>query len=269
MSLGKVAIIGHNGFVGSSLTTQLLNSGVQVSGFSSRTDTQELHNNVWDSLIIAAPSAVKWLANLNPLEDAINVDSLFRKIEATKSNRQYLFSTLDVYAKKNQNESDIENFEESQAYGHNRRNLEEALLATCDNLTIIRLPALFGHGLKKNIYYDLLHMNQIENVSSNSIFQWYPVSRLLEDLTIIAKNKIEIINLVSEPIKTSVVVNEVFPEVFDIVSRDSKSETEIIYECESLYASLWNKSNDRYMFETDYIIKLMVETREFYEQVSR
>jgi len=268
MNLGKVAIIGNSGFVGSNLAMQLLKSGIQTKGFNSMSDTHELYSNTWDNLIIAAPSAVKWLANLNPLEDAKNIDELVKKIEATKSSRQYLFSTLDVYAKKNQNESDTENFEKSQAYGRNRRNLEEALLASCKNLTIIRLPALFGIGLKKNIFYDLLNKNQLEKVSMDAIFQWYPISRLLEDLIVITENEIKLVNLVSEPLETSIIVNEVFPEVLEIVSRIANSQNQIRYQCESIHASFWSNSKKKYMFESNYIIKLMKQSREIYEQVS-
>jgi hypothetical protein len=269
MNLGRLALIGHNGFVGSNLAAQLLKLNLEVSGFSSTTDPHQLYSSTWDSLIIAAPSAVKWFANLNPLEDARSIESLLGKVQATRSKKQFLFSTVDVYAKKNQNENDSAEFEESQAYGRNRRKLEETLMASCSNLTIIRLPALFGIGLKKNIFYDLLNKNQLENVSIDSIFQWYPVSRLLEDLRVIADNDIKLINLVSEPIETSVVVNEVFPELMEVLSSNSGSKNKVVYECESIHSYLWRESGSKYLFPEDYIINLMKESKNYHNQSSR
>jgi hypothetical protein len=65
---------------------------------------------------------------------------------------------VDVYHKTyNVDEKSEINTDNLNAYGLNRRFLEEWVIKNMNKYTIIRLPALFGNGLKKNFLYDLLN----------------------------------------------------------------------------------------------------------------
>jgi hypothetical protein len=77
------------------------------------------------------------------------------------------------------------------------------------------LPALFGKGLKKNIIYDLIHNNQIQNIPLNSSFQWYNLDWLKKDIEIIINNKIQICNLFTEPIETKEIIR-LFKKIYNI-----------------------------------------------------
>jgi hypothetical protein len=79
-------------------------------------------------------------------------------------------------------------------------------------LHIVRLPGLFGPGLKKNVIYDLLHDNCLDAIHPESAFQYYDVTSLWEDLEIIEKNELDLVNLVTEPLGTKRMVDTCFPQ---------------------------------------------------------
>ena len=59
------------------------------------------------------------------------------------------------------NERTIINPKKNDDYGRNRYYVEKFVNSHFANCTIIRLPSLFGKGLKKNFIYDLLHCPKI------------------------------------------------------------------------------------------------------------
>jgi hypothetical protein len=65
---------------------------------------------------------------------------------------------VDVYdVKCGVNEDHIIDPEKSDYYGRHRLAFEDFVKANFTNVTIIRLPGLFGEGLKKNFIYDILN----------------------------------------------------------------------------------------------------------------
>ena len=78
-----------------------------------------------------------------------------------------------------------------------------------ENLLILRLPALFGRYIKKNIIFDLLHKNQIDKINYNSYYQWYNLDKLVNDTSknIGVTNKFRIVNLFPEPLHTSEILS--------------------------------------------------------------
>ncbi len=48
----------------------------------------------------------------------------------------------------------------------------------------MRLPGLYGPGLKKNVIFDFLHDNDVHKIDSRGVFQFYDTTRLWRDLEI-------------------------------------------------------------------------------------
>src|SRR5262249_20480845 len=100
------------------------------------------------------------------------------------------------------------------AYGSNRRLLEERI-ADRFQTTIVRLPGLFGPGLKKNVIFDFLHDNDVRKIDSRGVFQFYDTTRLWRDLEIALRNRIPLLHLPTEPVSVADVVRAGFGVEFD------------------------------------------------------
>jgi hypothetical protein len=76
----------------------------------------------------------------------------------------------------------------------------------------VRLPAIFGTGLRKNVIFDLLNDNRLERVNPDSRFQWYPLARLPQDLETVEASRLSLVNLFTEPVATRAILSSFFPE---------------------------------------------------------
>lgn len=151
-SWGRCALIGDTGFVGGALRRD---QDFDVT-FNSRTIT-DIEGQSFDRLICAGAPATMWAANANPDSDAANLDRLASCIEAARFERLVLISTIAVLQDSSARYTEsTAQYCLAPAYGRNRRALEERLLAL-PGVTVLRLPALFGPGLKKNFLFDLMN----------------------------------------------------------------------------------------------------------------
>jgi nucleoside-diphosphate-sugar epimerase len=225
-------IIGHRGFVGSNLSRQL--PGARGAG---RKEIGALAGQTFGNIYCAAPQAKKWWANLNPEQDWQEVHSLIescRKIACTGS--FILFSTVDVYDPPAGVDERTKPFAESHPYGRHRFTLEEAVLDIFGSKArVIRLPALVGYGLKKNIIYDLLNNNNISQINPNSAFQWFNLDHLP---SIIARVKSldngQTLNVASEPLATHSILDAWFA---DMKKKLNWNAAPIDYDVRTVYGS--------------------------------
>ena len=77
-----------------------------------------------------------------------------------------------------------------------------------DNFLIIRLTALVGKHLKKNILYDIKNKFQLDKINKNSVYQYYPIDNLSKDVEKLSNEKNKVIHLNSEPIKVCEILND-------------------------------------------------------------
>jgi hypothetical protein len=202
------ALIGHTGFVGGSL----LRARSYDTLINSK-NTNEMRNGSFDLVVCAAVPAVKWLANKEPEKDRAAIAGLADALATIEAREFILISTIDVYSDTSAESDEGTSIDPSvnHAYGRHRLEFERWVIDRFPNTRVIRLPALFGEGLKKNVIFDLLRGNQTESVNPASRFQWYPMRRLASDVERIRANDIRLINLFPEPIRTSEILGAFFP----------------------------------------------------------
>ncbi len=147
------AIIGYSGFVGGNLLRQHDFAGQ----FNSR-NISDSAGAAFDTLVCAAAPGSMFQANALPEQDLQQIEALCRNIAGIRARRFVLISSIAVLANfAGEDDESTEAFQTELAYGRHRRRLETFCAEHFDNTLILRLPALFGLGLKKNFLFDLLN----------------------------------------------------------------------------------------------------------------
>ncbi|HDI3228112.1 TPA: NAD(P)-dependent oxidoreductase [Vibrio cholerae] len=204
--MSKDGLIGYTGFVGQTLLKQRHFDALYRS-----INIDEIIGCDFDTIVCAGAPAVKWLANKEPDSDKKNIENLIFHLSKIRAKKFILISTVDVFSSPNlSNEETFVNKENLHAYGLHRRLLEEFVEKNFDDYLIVRLPGLVGPGLKKNVIYDFLNNNNLSSIDSRSVFQFYPMVNLWQDIEIAIKNNLKIIHLTSEPIGTAEIADKVF-----------------------------------------------------------
>lgn len=210
MTAARRALIGHTGFVGSSL-----NVAGRFTDVYNSANSATMAGQAYDRIICAGVSAAKWIANGDPEGDWAAIARLIQVLERTEAEQFVLISTIDVYPDpaSGGDEATIIDGEKNHAYGRNRLRLESWAAAHFTNCRIVRLPALYGAGLRKNALYDLLHDNQVDRINPAGLFQWYPMDRLWTDIGRAIEADLRLVNLFTEPTPMSAIIEDCFPGV--------------------------------------------------------
>lgn len=228
----RCALLGHTGFVGGNLLRQFPFGGTYHSK-----NIGDLAGRSYDLIVCSAVSAVKWQANKDPESDWRGIQSLLDVLTRVDARRFILISTIDVYPNPvSVTEADDPSGIPSHAYGIHRLKLEHFVRNRFPVHHIVRLPGLFGDGLKKNVIYDLLHSNLLENIHPDGVFQYYDLSRLWPDLGKTMAASLPLLNVATEPLPTRDIVSRFFPN-----SRiGAKASGAGRYDFRSRHDTLWN-----------------------------
>lgn len=147
------ALIGHTGFVG----TTLMQTRTFTDAYHSRNIAEIAHRS-FDLLVCAGAPASMWAANQDPGADEANLIALSATLSSVDVKHFVLISTIAVFDDPSAGYDEHRaGYEIEKAYGRNRRAFEERLQARFPDIHILRLPALFGKGLKKNFVFDLIN----------------------------------------------------------------------------------------------------------------
>jgi len=203
------ALIGSTGFVGSNLLRQ-----APFDAWYHSRNIERIAGREFDWLVCAGAPAEKWRANQDPESDRANLERLKQAIANVWARRAILISTVDVYPRPCEVDEESP-FDPAAAtpYGYHRYQLEGFFRARFDTL-VVRLPGLFGPGLKKNVVFDLLHGNALQHVHADGSYQYYPLHRLWSDLMTAWQAGIRLLNLTTEPLATETLIREVFDRPF-------------------------------------------------------
>ncbi|WP_117190673.1 NAD-dependent epimerase/dehydratase family protein [Rhizobium terrae] len=203
------ALIGHTGFVGSNLTRQ-----TQFDALFNSSNITEMKGRSFDRIVCAGVRAVKWLANAEPEKDLAEIAALAHILETVKAKTFTLISTVDVYPKPfDVDEDTVFARDAAEAYGRNRLFFEDTVRSLFERVQIVRLPGLFGTGLKKNVIYDMLNDNRVAYINPESSFQWYDLAQLSMDLAKVEELDLPLVNFAVEPITTEEIRQRFFPEM--------------------------------------------------------
>lgn len=211
----RTALIGYTGFVGSNIATQ----STFDDYFNSQNIT-DIEGREYDLVLSAANKADMWRINQEGDKDRAEIEEYLGHIKKAKIKKLVLISTVGVYKSPNGADEDTQIDVEGLApYGVNRYYLERECAKTFDT-TIIRLPGLFGDGLKKNVIFDLLHNNMVEKIHHAGVYQYYNLSNIWRDIEIALREQLSLVNFATEPVQT----DEVAAYCIDIKDFDQEPQ---------------------------------------------
>lgn len=189
------ALIGSTGFVGGNLQRQMAFD----DGFHSR-NIDALAGGRYSLLVCAGAPAEKWRANQAPEADRASLARLTSALQHVQADRVVLISTVDVYPSPTAvDEATPIDDDGGQPYGRHRLALERFVQARF-HTTVLRLPGLYGPGIKKNVIFDVLHGKPIDGLAPDSTHQYYDLARLGRDVETALACGLELVNLATEPV---------------------------------------------------------------------
>lgn len=204
------ALIGHTGFVGGNLLSQ-----GKYDDLYNSSNIGDIAGKSYDLVVSAGVKAAKWIANKEPEADRAGIATLERALEKVRAERFVLISTVDVYPRPIEvDESTPLSTTEGQPYGRHRLELEAFVRARFPNAVIIRLPGLFGNGLKKNAIYDFLHDNRTDLIHQDGVFQFYDLDRIEADVQRCLAAGLQLVNFATEPVSVRDIARRAFGREF-------------------------------------------------------
>ena len=239
------ALVGHTGFVGGNLIRQH-----EFAALYNSKNIGDIRGRAFDTIVFSGAQAKKWWANQNPEADLAGIDNAIENMRDVSARRVILISTIDVLPQRAGIDEDFDCASvENHAYGKHRLRLEQAMTSMFDQVNIVRLPALFGPGLKKNVIYDLMHDNILETINPASAFQYYDLTRLWRDIEFVVAHDLPLVHLFPAPVATQKILDAFFPDKL----VGAKAAAEAQYDYRTKYDSLFGRS-DGYIAGADDVL---------------
>lgn len=176
----KALLVGSTGLVGQNL---LASYDFDTAVHS--TNVSEAFIDEYSLVVYAGVTGMKYLANRFPENDLQVIDSALENLQQIKAEKIVLISTIDVYEHPfEKDEDDPVDDMQASPYGRHRAFLEQAVRNEYPHALFVRLPAIYGNGLKKNFVYDMIH-------ASPSRLEAWRYQEFAEESSLIKENYIE------------------------------------------------------------------------------
>ncbi|MGH9318925.1 MAG: NAD-dependent epimerase/dehydratase family protein [Vicinamibacteria bacterium] len=243
------ALIGNTGFVGGNLLRQRAFDATYHS-----VNIAEIEGKRFALLFCAGAPGVKWQANREPERDLESIERLMRSLGSVSADHVVLISTVDVYPDANGVDEDTRIAEGAGTpYGQHRLLLERFVQGRFPS-TVVRLPALFGPGLKKNAVYDFIHRNRLDAISPDSVFQFYPLPRLSEEIECARAAGLSLVNFATEPVS----VRRVAADAFGLDFRNQNAPLPVHYDMRTKHAEAFGRQGP-YLYDADEVLRHLRE----------
>lgn len=231
------ALIGHSGFVGSTLQRQ--------AAFEARyrsSDIANIRGREFSQVVCAGVPAMKWIAERDPEADSANIRALFDHLATVSTPDFVLISTVDVFPdSRGKTEDSVPDEAALTAYGRNRLWLERAVCDRFPGALVVRLPGLVGPGLRKNVIFDFHNSNALHLIDHRGVFQFYPMVNLWADICAARAAGLQLIHLTAEPLSVGRIAREGFG--FDF-GTEIEGRTPAEYDLHSQHAALLGGSGN-------------------------
>ncbi len=244
-----IALAGYTGFIGSNIFARASN---RIDGIFNTQNIEKAYGLEPDVLIYAGLKPDRELAERAPyqhLEKVLEAQETIRKINPYKI---VLISSTDVY--KNPVGVDEENSvfavgsdkadkKGISPYNLNRYYLEEWVRKYYPESLIMRLAVPYGLNYKHNYIRRFADEKEMKWVDSNSKYQFYPLSRIWEDIQTALAEKLTLLNLTSEPITAGELFKELTGrELPQKADKDARKKLVQTYDVMSIHAGLFGGS---------------------------
>lgn len=239
------SLIGYTGFVGSNIYAQH-----EFDDLYNSKNVRDIQGKSYDLVVSAANRAEMWRINQDPATDLAEINSYIDHIKKAEIGKLVLISTVGVYETTNGVDEDtVIDSKNLLPYGKHRLYLEQFCHDNFDT-TIVRLPGLFGNGLKKNVIFDLINNSGVEKIHKDGVYQYYNLDNIWKDIKIAIDARLDLINFATEPIRTQ----EVAREAFNIEFNNSPIGVKPAYwEMQTKYGSVYGQKG-RYLYTKDQVL---------------
>lgn len=150
---GRSGLLGATGFVGGALVRQ-----TPFDECFNSQNVSEIEGQAFGTLVCAAAPGSMVAANKASERDRALIHGLIERLSKVHTEHFVLVSSIAVLSDfAGRHSESTKDFQENLAYGRHRRELEAFVESHFAQSLIVRLPALFGPGLRKNFIFDLLN----------------------------------------------------------------------------------------------------------------